>query len=68
MRKSEMGILQSNIHSIMYQNSMPDIKRFSRYFVDNIALLYKMRKPEKGHNQPNIYRIFLIWGGFHERF
>ena len=26
------------------------LKLFSRYFVDKIALLYKMPKSEKGHN------------------
>ena len=37
----------------MYQNRKPDIKRLSIYFVDNIALLYKMPKLEKA----NKYRI-----------
>ena len=36
----------------MYPNSIPDImiKRFFRYFIDKIALLYKMPKSEKGDN------------------
>ena len=64
------GIIQSNIHRIlrkvnqviciMYPNCTPDImilaQAVSRYFVDNIALQYKMPKSEKGHNS-NTYRI-----------
>ena len=34
---------------VMYQSRKPDIKRLSIYFVDNIALLYKMPKFEKAN-------------------
>ena len=37
--------------------TMPDIKQFSRYFVNKIALLYKMTVWKRGIIQPKFYRI-----------
>ena len=62
--RGKRGIIQLNNHRILrkvnqviytiYPNSMPDImilaKAVSIYFVDKIALLYKMPKLEKGDN------------------
>ena len=32
---------------------LSQLKRFSRYFVDKVALLYEMQKSEKGDNSVN---------------
>ena len=45
----------NSMHSIMIL-AQAVLKRFSRYFVDKIALLHKMPKSKKGHNSVNIYR------------
>ena len=52
----------SQVIYIMYPNSMPDIvilaQAVLRYFVDKVALLYKIPKSEKGDNSVKYLRHF----------